>query len=124
MSSADEFSRPNQERGSLAVSVVVGVAVSLVFSFIPFSTVLGGVAAGWLRRGDQSDGAIAGALAGLVTFAPFLLLLYLVLGFIAFVGAPSLFSTIAVVLVTGVGLYTVGGGALGGVIGTALSEEV
>lgn len=123
MATSEEFTPPNRGRGSLVVSVVAGVAVSLLFSFIPFSTVLGGVGAGLLRRGDQRDGAVAGALTGLVTFAPFLLLLYLVLGFVAIVGAPSLFSTIAVVLVAGVGLYTVGGGAVGGILGAYLSRE-
>jgi hypothetical protein len=123
MSVSDEFTPPNQGRGSLMVSVVVGVVVSLLFSFIPFSTVLGGVAAGFLRGGDQSDGSVAGALTGLVVFAPFVLLLYLILGFVAFVGAPSLFSTIAVVLIAGVGVYTVGGGVVGGLLGAVLSEE-
>lgn len=123
MTAANEFTPTDQQRGSLAISVFAGVAVTLLFSFIPFSTVLGGMAAGYLRGGGERDGAVAGAITGLVAFAPFVLLLYLILAFVAFAGAPSLFSTIAIVLVITAGIYTVGGGAIGGYIGTLLSRE-
>lgn len=123
MTAAKEFTPADQQRVSLVVSVFVGVAVSLLFSFIPFSTVLGGIAAGYLRGGEERDGAVAGAITGLVAFAPFVLLLYLILAFVALAGAPSLFSTIAILIVVSAGLYTVGGGAIGGYIGTLLSRE-
>ena len=123
MTSANEFTPASQQRGSLGISVLAGVAVTLLFSFIPFSTVVGGMAAGYLRGGEERDGAVAGAITGLVAFAPFVLLLYLILAFVAFTGAPSLFSAIAFVIIVGAGLYTVGGGALGGYIGTLLSRE-
>ena len=111
-------------RTGLFVSVFAGVITSLLLSFVPFSTAVGGVVAGYLRGGSGSDGAFAGGVAGVVVFAPFFLLIYLLLGLFALGGVSPLFSSIVVAIFVGVGLYTIGAAVAGGVIGAYLSTEL
>lgn len=61
------------------VLAVVGAAVSAVTSFVPFSPLVGGGVAGYVRRGSSGDALRIGALAGLALAAPYALLL----GFLA-----------------------------------------
>jgi hypothetical protein len=115
--------QPRRKAGIL-LSVVAGVLTSLVLSFIPFSTVLGGAVAGYLRGGTESDGALVGGVTGVVVFAPFFLLMYLLLGIIALGGAPPLFSGIVVLIFLSVGLYTIGAAVVGGYLGAYVSTEL
>lgn len=108
----------------MLLSVLAGVFTSLVFSFIPFSTLLGGLVAGYLRGGTDAHGAFVGGVTGVVMFAPFFLIMYLLLGIFALGGAPPLFSGIVVVLFAGVGLYTIGLAVVGGFLGAYMAKEL
>jgi hypothetical protein len=121
------------ERGpSLPINGFLGGVVAVLLAFLPFSTVIGGGVAGYLQGPDRRAGMKAGALAGLVALVPLLLLAFLVVGFLVIVPVspggpgpgPRLFLTVAGIAVVGVlGIYTVGGGALGGYVGSYLKED-
>ena len=115
--------QPRRKAG-IFLSVLAGVLTSLVLSFIPFSTVLGGLVAGYLRGGTEADGAFVGGVAGVVIFAPFFLIMYLILGVIALGGAPPLFSGIVVAMFAIVGLYTIGASVAGGFLGAYAAREL
>lgn len=115
--------QPRRKAG-MFLSVLAGVLTSLVLSFIPFSTVLGGLVAGYLRGGTEAHGAFVGGVAGVVMFAPFFLLMYLFLGIIALGGAPPLFSGIVVALFAVAGLYTIGAAVAGGFLGAYVAKEL
>jgi hypothetical protein len=121
------------ERGpSLLINGFLGGVVAVLLAFLPFSTVLGGVVAGYLQGPDRRAGLKAGALAGVVALVPLVLLAFLVVGFLVIVPVspgdpgpdPGLFLTVAGIAIFGVlGIYTVGGGALGGYIGSYFKED-
>lgn len=110
------------QRSSLFNAAIGGI-VTIVTAFLPFSPIIGGATAGYLER---ADGVRVGALSGAIAAIP-LVLVILAAGFLfAFVPDPAaagglfLFVLVAVVLA---GLYTVGLGALGGIIGVYLADE-
>lgn len=121
------------ERGpSLLVNGFLGGVVAVLLAFLPFSTVLGGVLAGYLQGPDRRAALKAGALAGAVALLPLLLVAFLAAGFLVIVpvspGGPGprfgvFFVLLALTVVGVLGIYTVGGGALGGYVGSYLSEE-
>lgn len=121
------------ERGpSLLINGFLGGVVAVLLAFLPFSTVLGGVVAGYLQGPDRRAGLRAGALAGVVALIPLLLVAFLVAGLFVIVpaspGGPGprfgVFFVLLALTVLGVlGIYTVGGGALGGYIGSYLKED-
>ncbi|MXR51556.1 hypothetical protein GRX03_08060 [Halovenus sp. WSH3] len=115
---------PPERKASVLLSVAAGILASLVLSFIPFSTVLGGFVAGYLRGGTGTDGAFVGGIVGVVTFAPFAVIFYLILGFVALGGAPSIFSAVVLTMFLAVGLYTVGASVAGGFLGAYLADEL
>lgn len=106
---------------------VVGSVVSSVTSFLPFSPALGGAIAGYLDRGDRTDGAATGAIAGLIFVLPLLVFMgALTLGlFTAVPGAEGIGVVavlVAVALVVSL-VYTVGLSAVGGYVGVWLRER-
>lgn len=123
------------EKGpSLLINGFLGGVVAVLVAFLPFSTVLGGALAGYLQGPDRRASMKAGALAGLVALVPLLLLAFLGAGFLFIVpvspGSPGPgagfwgFLAVAALTVGGVlGIYTVGGGALGGYVGSYLKED-
>jgi hypothetical protein len=121
------------ERGpSLLINGFLGGVVAVLLAFLPFSTVLGGAVAGYLQGPDRRAGLRAGALAGTISLVPMLLIAFLVAGFLVIVpatpGGPGsrLPLFLAVVVLTGLavlGIYTVGGGALGGYVGSYIKED-
>jgi len=117
---------------SLPINGFLGGVVAVLLAFLPFSTVLGGAVAGYLQGPDRRASMKAGALAGLVALVPLVLLAFLVAGFLVIVPVspggpgpdPRLFLTVAGITILGIlGIYTVGGGALGGYVGSYLKED-
>lgn len=116
--------------GRTVIHAFIGAVAAVILSFVPVSTVLGGAVAGFLEGPDTRDGAIAGALAGAITFVPFAGIALFVLGFIGLgIGAavPAegfaivffAFAMISMVVL----LYTVGFSLLGGMLGSYLARE-
>ncbi|MFC6719683.1 DUF5518 domain-containing protein [Natrialbaceae archaeon GCM10025810] len=113
------------------VNAVIGAAVSLLLSFIPFSTVLGGLVAGFLEGSDVGDGAAAGALSGAIAFLPMAAFAFAILAFVGVgvvANAVPLSGLLAVILVvafvtTMIFAYTVGLALLGGVLGVMAAAE-
>lgn len=100
-----------------ASNALVGVVVSIVTSSIPFSVVIGGVAAGYLQQGDSWAGFRVGLLSGLFLAVPLFIVLgaiiagvvaagLLVIGLLLFFG--MLFSLLYAILLSALGGY-VGG---------------
>ncbi|ELY87999.1 DUF5518 domain-containing protein [Natrialba taiwanensis] len=116
--------------GRTVIHAFIGAVAAMTLLFVPVSTVLGGAIAGFLEGPDTRDGAIAGALAGAITFVPFAGIVLFVLGFIGLgIGAavPAegfaivffAFAMISMVVL----LYTVGFSLLGGMLGSYLARE-
>ncbi|MEE6208920.1 DUF5518 domain-containing protein [Salarchaeum sp. III] len=99
---------------------VVGATVAAVLSFVPFSPVLGGAAAGYLDSTHDSRGISVGALAGVFGSLPLLIIgLFTSAGL--FVSSPPEAVT-AVAILLGIAVfmslvYFVGLSALGGFVG-------
>ncbi|SDE76888.1 DUF5518 domain-containing protein [Halorientalis regularis] len=111
-------------------NAVIGAVVTVVSSFVPFSPVLGGAVAGYLGRGDGSNGVRVGAYSGLVTSIPATVLFAFLIGGAAVVGAEIGVGlgavAIALVLVFALVvtvLTVVGLSALGGYLGVELAER-
>ncbi|WP_049928949.1 DUF5518 domain-containing protein [Halopiger goleimassiliensis] len=117
--------------GRTAVYALVGAIVSIVLSFIPFSTIIGGAVAGFLEGPNGRRGAIAGGFSGAIAFVPIAAIGMFVLGIVGFgMGVAALpFEGFAFVLalfglVGAMALfYTVGLGLLGGYLGAYLARE-
>ncbi|APW97103.1 hypothetical protein CHINAEXTREME_04665 [Halobiforma lacisalsi AJ5] len=119
------------DSGRTIVHALIGAVVGIVLSFIPFSTIVGGAAAGFLEGPDGRDGALVGALAGLIAFVPVAAIAFVALGVFGFaLGIAALpaegFAFVALAVLafaTLVFLYTVGLSALGGYLGAFLARE-
>ncbi len=113
------------------INAIIGAVIGVVLSFIPFSTVVGGAVAGFLEGPDPREGAIVGALAGVITFLPIASIVVIALGVLGFglgvAAAPAggVAALIIVVLALSflVFLYTVGLSLLGGYLGAYLATE-
>ena len=80
-----------RDRPDTATLAIVGAVVTGVTSFVPLSPLLGGLVAGYLRRGESMDGVRVGAYAGVVAALPVVLLfLFLLGGFVVTAGALGL----------------------------------
>ena len=111
-------------------NAVIGAVVTVVTSFVPFSPVLGGAVAGYLGRGDGSNGLRVGAYSGLVTAVPVIVIFAFLIGGAAVVGAEVgvglgavavalvLLFALVVTVLTVVGLS-----ALGGYLGVELGDR-
>lgn len=120
---------------------LIGAAVTVFASFLPFSPVFGGAVSGYLeansgRRGrvDIEVGAWIGAVSGLIASVPLALAVFFLIGVVsllmgigfgwlpavstAFLGVFVLFYVLVVVM------YTVLLGALGGMAGVYVAMEV
>ncbi|MFB6284859.1 MAG: DUF5518 domain-containing protein [Halobacteria archaeon] len=106
---------------SFFMDALIGAAVSFIFSFIPFSMVLGGAVSGYLH---EKDGFKIGVVSGVIAVVPVAVLIFVVVnvGFFGFIlsGAPhagafglatvavlfaSVFFGLAFVFLSGVGGY-------------------
>ncbi|MFP9061826.1 DUF5518 domain-containing protein [Natrialbaceae archaeon A-chndr2] len=116
---------------STAIHALIGALVGAIISFIPFSTVIGGALAGFLEGPDNTEGFLAGLLAGIFLFIPALGSLLFVFGFLGFGfglgGLPFEGLALSFVILSFigfvVGLYTIGAAAVGGFIGAWAARE-
>ncbi|MFC4408496.1 DUF5518 domain-containing protein [Haloarchaeobius iranensis] len=109
------------------INALIGAIAAFVLGFIPFSTVLGGVVAAYLQKGEtQMENVKVGAAAGGILFLPSLLALF-AFGFLGLLsGSAEGFIFIMFIGVIGLilaGLYTIGACALGGLIAHAVWED-
>lgn len=104
---------------------VIGGVVAVVLSFIPYSTVLGGLVAGYLEGGTLRDGAIVGTIAGLVALIPLMFIAIFVIGvFGLFGGIAGAATGVFIVLVLAIGLvYVIALSVVGGIIGAYLADR-
>lgn len=113
------------------INAIIGAIVGVVLSFLPFSTVIGGVVAGFLEGPNKRDGMIVGALAGAITFVPIAGMAALMIGVLGFemsvAAAPTEGFAVAVFVILLLTLfllvYTVGLSLLGGYLGAVLARE-
>jgi len=114
-------------KGDTLVNAVIGAIVTVVFTVLPFSPVLGGAVAGYLQKGDRSEGLRVGTYAGLIATIPVVLFIML-FGSLFFLGAffapRAAIGLFVVFFIFGFALlYTVGLSALGGYLGGYLATE-
>jgi hypothetical protein len=116
-------------RGETLRNAVIGAVVSIVLGFLPFSTLLGGGVAGYLQRGSRRDGSRTGALAGLITTIPLVLVGWL-WGAGIFMTLPGIdlgavfgVGAVLAVVVLLVLVYTVGLTAIGGYLGAHVAAK-
>ncbi|MFB6069529.1 MAG: DUF5518 domain-containing protein [Halanaeroarchaeum sp.] len=113
--------------GDTLLNAVIGAIASVVLAFLPFSPVLGGAVAGYLQKGDRSEGLRVGAYAGILAAIPLLLVVFLFGGLIAFgafFSARAAIGGLFVLLALVFGLlYSVGLSALGGYLGAYVATE-
>jgi len=111
-------------------NALVGAVVSVVVSFVPFSSVVGGFVAGYLQRGDRGESTRVGALSGLFTVLPAAVLVLFVVGGLAagvaevgaIGGALLILAGTLVALVSALAV-TVGLSALGGYLAARAEER-
>jgi hypothetical protein len=127
-SSTDKSDETERAPNTLLNGLIGGIT-GVLLSFIPFSTVLGGGVAGYLEGGDSASGAKVGAIAGLIAFIPFVVILGVVLVFVPVVSTSGAgvqvalwVSLLLIVLLAAV--YTIGLGIIGGIVGVYVKEEV
>lgn len=112
-----------REDDSLLADATVGAVVTLVLSFLPFSSVAGGAVAAHRRGGGSVAGFGVGLLAGVLAMVPLAILFVPALAIASWLGfgidpsspAYGLFLAIVAVLFV---CYTVGLSGLGGLVGT------
>ncbi|MEF8815025.1 MAG: DUF5518 domain-containing protein [Halovenus sp.] len=116
--------------GDTLLNAVIGAVVTLVLSFTGFSPILGGMAAGYLQRGDRAGGARVGALAGAIAALPFLLLFSVFGGFFftgsrmgGGMGVPSSFLPFLLFGLAFALVWSIGLSALGGYLGAYIATE-
>ena len=115
---------------SRALNALIGAAVTVVLTFIPFSSLLGGGVAGYLEGGEVGDGVRVGALSGLFATVPVLLFMFFIgsllsLGMMGTGGARMLLAG-GLFLLVGVLfalIYVVGLSAIGGAVGAAIKDD-
>jgi hypothetical protein len=109
------------------VNALIGAVVTVVTSFVPLSPVLGGAVAGYLQRGDNTEGATVGALSGLVVTVPLAVIGTLLVALLSFApdggGGLGLVLGVFLLSVVVVGLYAVSLSVVGGVLGAYLARE-
>lgn len=107
---------------STFVNALIGAAVSVVLSVVPFSPVLGGGAAGYL---EGRDGVRVGAISGAIAALPLILVFAMFLSVFMFVpegGVTGVGVLLAVLTVVAM-VYSVALSVLGGMAGVYLADH-
>ena len=106
------------------LNALLGAAVTVFLSFIPFSPVLGGGVAGYLEGGDMTSGGKVGVLSGVFAAVPLVLIVVAFAGFVFIGGIGRAIVVLAFLALVLVGFYTVVLSALGGILGVYVKETV
>jgi hypothetical protein len=119
-------------QGDTFINAVIGAVVSVVLSPLQFSPIIGGAVAGYLEGSETSAGVRVGALSGVLTAIPLILILGLFGGFFL-VGLPFLdgaghfFTAVPLLLIVPFVLvafvFSIGLSAVGGYLGAYLRRE-
>ena len=119
--------------GDTFLNALIGAVINVVGGpIVPFATVLGGAVAGYLQGGSRSAGLRVGALAGLLSLLPLLVVGFffgnLFVGlFLGGFGVPRAFSglgtLIVVTIVFSAVVYTVAFSAVGGWLGNYVKYD-
>lgn len=124
--SAPDIQRTKATRASnTLINALIGAAITVITAlFVPLSPVLGGAIAGYLQGRDADSGLKVGALSGAIALVPLLVIVPFALLIFVFepIAAVSILFILAIV-VGFLAVYTVGFGALGGVLGVYLYDE-
>jgi hypothetical protein len=110
---------------SLLLHALVGAIVTVVTTpIVPFAPVLGGAIAGYLDADRDESGAKVGAVSGAIALVPLLAVVPFLL-FVVFLEPVFAVGVLAIVAIVAAFLfvYTIGGGALGGVAGVYIKRE-
>lgn len=109
---------------------VVGAAITVVTSIVPFSPLFGGAVAGYLHDAGTSRGARVGLVSGVIASLPLAGVFFLLLSVMAFgsittgeVAGPAFVVTLIGAIFLFVALYTVGLSAAGGYLGASFAAS-
>jgi hypothetical protein len=127
-------SRPVELRAmsdrSQTMNALIGAAVTVIFTFIPFSSVLGGAVAGYLEGGELGDGIRVGAFSGLIATIPMLVVFFFIGSIVSFgmmgAGGPRMLALGGAVVLFGLlfaTVYIVGLSAVGGAVGAVIKDD-
>lgn len=103
-------------------AAVIGGVLTAFASFVPFSPVLGGGLAGYLRSESKTGAAGAGALAGVVTSAPLVVVGAALVAGAATADAAPIAAIVAIALAFSL-VVTVALSALGGLLGAVVADR-
>ncbi|WP_048077646.1 MULTISPECIES: DUF5518 domain-containing protein [unclassified Halorubrum] len=119
------------------LNAVIGAVASVLLSFTGLGPLLGGAVAGYLSSdgtAESDDGLRVGALSGAIASIPIVVILLLVLVLLPFLGffaiplevglTIGVIAVLTVISVIGGVAYSVVLGALGGLLGVYLKEEL
>ena len=122
--------RRNRSRSGTLTNAFVGAVVTVLFSFIPFSPVLGGALAAYLQKGNSNENLRVGAISGLMAAAPLVLIITFVFGFLSLIplaeGEPVATGFFWLILLFSAGVilvYSVGLSAAGGFVGHVIVDR-
>ena len=120
---------PRSDRERLFSNAVIGAVATAILSFVPASPVLGGGIAGYLQRQEAPGVTKAGALSGLLSAVPAIVLtLFVTIGLVLGIADAGLGLGVAaglmmVIVTIGLLVYFVGLAALGGYLADRLADD-
>ncbi|WP_255171053.1 DUF5518 domain-containing protein [Natrononativus amylolyticus] len=123
--SATTDTPPAEANSNALINGLIGGIAGIILSFVPLSTLLGGIIAGYLEGGRPEAGLKVGAIAGLIMLVPFIFILLFGMVFLGFGWTPVAFGVFGLVIILFfIALYTIGLAVLGGYLGAYLKNNL